>query len=1213
MTEYIEIAEKLTTEEKITLIADIGKFSEEFAVNVGAPKFTVRRADEVAESLGMPSFCEFINSWDLDVAKTYFGYLAKKAKDGGADALVLPDFKPRSTAYVAALSEDPYLNTEYAKAAAEATESVGVVPIFACSALNDGELRYSDKLPDKTAINEYYYKTVKTLAERGNATFLYGGTYKNQEYLKANIEKNLFSDIAPAKRVFVLSDKTGETCYAADCEFINFGGDGAGISEAYNNYEKTIKDVESGAASVNQLNDAVNEGLAVSIEKINEALYRAISCVEQIKSRAKSKERQMNLPSDEKLFSFLEKAAASSLVTLKNDACFPLKKKNTVAVIGETESGNASEFAEFAKNYGFSVVGFSKGYDIEKEGNDEYEKEAVTLGERADVALVFIGQGKERGRAAEKTEISRLPANQIALLYALSQKVKRVIAILCGNYPADASVLDKCSAVLVACDRAEISFRAICETLSGKSSAYGRLSYTLYCDCDEYFYKIRADKETDKNKIGPFIGYRNYDANEVVLKFPFGYGKESSCFEYSKLKIRGNVAEFMVKNLSKRTAEETVQIYIGKKETALLRPNKQLKAFKKIRLGAKGSAKISITLPQDAFSFYDEAGGKITEGGEYDVYVCSDVQEVKLVGSINMTGRSVSKNKRDKIEFLQSESNIVSGGYRLSAQNNSNKSHKKAMKAGLITVIVSSILTGLTVLTEIFNRLDIINFDLFMNNVIGLYMQIIVGAVLIVSLIIGISLKKIGKKKLEAEQSETVSSKAFDEGYVSPKDGATSIYDKLFAEEFSETSESQEEEEETAEDIDPDHSSYYERGFTLEELKNRLSAFINGRGITVGNDVVIKTVAALCASRYIIWKCDDEALLGKYLGLLAEFFGCDKYVDVIDETYKTAEDLFYNETTGTTHNITAAIRDASANGHKAVFAVLANVKPSEANAYFTDLIQYTVNPVKNYEIPLSSGGIADGYLVVTPNFWTFAVTTKDGDNGELPSFIADAAVTVVLNGSMNDNADETKYPAPSYYQTAYLAEKARNAYALPEELWKRVDRLDVAIEDKVGLKIKNKTWGILERLTSMYLAVGGDPKDALDFAVAGKILPSTFRAYAVKGERVELINTVENILGDDGVAECKRLLKVETAEYEKAENAANAENVETVETVENTAAEQPTESGEESIKEQPTIAGGLDNKNVADNADLSGEQPAEQSPLKTADGADSDELNGGVS
>lgn len=1210
MTEYIEIAEKLTTEEKITLIADIGRFSEEFAASAGVPKFTVRYASEVAESSGMPDFNEFVNSWDADVAKTYFGYLAKKAKSNGADALVLPDFKPRSTAYVSALSEDPFLNTEYAKAAAEATESVGIVPIFACSALNNGELRYSDKLPDKTALNEYYYKTVKTFIERGNATMLYGGNYKNEAYLKANIEKNLFSNIAPAKKVFVLSDKTGETCYAADCETINFGGDGSGISEAYNNYEKTIKDVESGTASVNQLNDAVSEGLAVSIEKINEALYRAISCVEQIKSRAKSKERQTNLPSDEKLFSYLEKAAASSLVTLKNDACFPLKKKNTVAVIGETENGNASKFAEFAKNYGFSVIGFSKGYDIEKEGNDEYEKEAVTLSAKADVALVFIGQGKERGRTAEKTEISRLPANQIALMHALSKKSKRVIAILCGDYPADASVFSKCSAVLVSTSRAEISFRAICETLSGKSSASGRLAYTLYCDCDEYFYKIRADKETDKNKIGPFIGYRNYDANEVAFKYPFGYGKESSCFEYSKLKIRGNVAEFTVKNLSKRTAEETAQIYIGKKETALLRPNKELKAFKKIRLGAKSSAKVSITLPQDAFSFYDDgSGGKITESGEFDVYVCSNVQEVKLVGSINLTGRSVGKNKRDKTEFLQSESNIVSGGYRLSAQNNSNKSHKKAMKAGLITVIVSSVLMGLTLLTEIFNRLDIINFDLFMNNVVGLYMQIIVGALLIVSLIIGISLKKIGKKKMAAEQTETVSSKAFDEGYVSPQEGATSLYDKLFAEEFSETAEAQEEEEETAEDIDPDHSSYYERGFTLEELKNRLSAFINGRGVTVSNDVVIKTVAALCASRFIIWKCDDEALLGKYLGLLAEFFGCDKYVDVIDETYKTAEDLFYNETAGVTHNITAAIRDASANGHKAVFAVLANVKQSEANAYFTDLIQYTVNPVKNYEIPLSSSGIADGYLVVTPNFWTFAVTTKDGDKGELPSFIADSAVTVIVAGTLNDNADETKYPAPSYYQTAYLAEKARNAYALPEELWKRVDRLDVAIADRVGLKIKNKTWGTLERLTSIYLAVGGDPKDALDFAVAGKILPPVFRAYAVKGERVELINTVENVLGDDGVAECKRLLKVETAEYEKAENEANAENAEIVE---NAAAEQPTEGGEENIKEQ-TIAGGSDNQEATDSVNLQGEQPAEQSSLKTAKEADSDELNGGVS
>lgn len=1090
----------------------------------------------------MPDFSEFVNCWDIDVVRVYFGYIAKKAKESGADALALPDFKPRSVAYTVALSEEPLLNSEYAKAAAEAVERAGVVPIFTCNALSCAELRYADKLPDNDAICEYYYKTVKTLIDRGNAAVLYGGTYKNEAYKKADIEKSLFSNLPLAKNVFVLSNKTDEVCYAADCESINYGGNGSGIAEAYDNYVKTVKDVESGVASVNQLNEAVKEGLAVSEETIDAALARAVTCASRLKERAESKIKPMNLPTDDKITAFLEKAAASSVVTLKNEECFPLKRKTTVAVIGETREGESAKFAEYAKRYGFNVVGFAKGYDAEKEGNDEYEKEAVTLGAKADVALVFVGQGDRRGSATETSEIARLPANQIALLHSLARRNSRVIAVLCGNFAADARAFDKCAAALVVTARADISFRAICETLSGKNVASGRLAYTLYRDTDEYFYKIRADKETDKNKIGAFIGYRNYDANEVVQKYPFEYGEESSSFEYSKLKIRGNVAEFTVKNTSRRAAEETAQIYIGKKETELIRPLKQLKAFKKIRLGAKSSATVSITLPQEAFTIYDGMqNSKITEGGEYEVYVCSNVGDVKLTGKVSIAGRPVGKDRRDKTEFLQSESNIISGGYRLSAQNNSNKSHKRAAKAGLITIIVSSILMGLTLLTEIFNRMDIIDFDLFMENVIGLYLQIIVCAILIVSLVIGVSLRKIGLKKMSAEQSQPVETRAFDEGYVSPQEGATSLYDKLFAEEFSETTNSDEDEEETAEDIDPDHSAYYERDFTLVELKNRLSAYINGRGVTVGSDVVTKTLAALFASRFIIWKCDDEVLLGKYLGLLADFFGCDKYVDTVDEGYKTAEDLFYDRATGTVRNIAAAVRDASANGHKAVFAVLANVKPSESNAYFTDLIQYTVNPVKNYEIPLDVSEIADGYLVVTPNFWTFAVASKDGDNGELPSFIADAAVTVIVTGALNDNADETQYPVPSYYQTAYLAEKAKNAYSLPEELWKRVDRLDVAIADKTGLKIKNKTWGVLERETATYLAVGGDAKDALDFAVASKLMPSAFRAYAVKGERVELVNTVENILGDDSVTECKRLLKIETAEYEKAEDAASAE------------------------------------------------------------------------
>lgn len=190
MSDIKEIVNQLTTEQKITLIADIGKFSEDFAVKAGLPSFSVVDAAEFAESAGMPAFEEFVNCWDEELVGEYFGNLAAKAREIGKTALVLFDLKPKSTAYSLALTEEPYLIERYLKAAVSAVEEAGLTPILKCGALNASDIRYADKNLDKNAFYNYYYKTLKKFAAGSNVSFLYSGE-KGSKYAPSEEYENI--------------------------------------------------------------------------------------------------------------------------------------------------------------------------------------------------------------------------------------------------------------------------------------------------------------------------------------------------------------------------------------------------------------------------------------------------------------------------------------------------------------------------------------------------------------------------------------------------------------------------------------------------------------------------------------------------------------------------------------------------------------------------------------------------------------------------------------------------------------------------------------------------------------------------------------------------------------------------------------------------------------------------------------------------------------
>ena len=90
---------------------------------------------------------------------------------------------------------------------------------------------------------------------------------------------------------------------------------------------------------------------------------------------------------------------------------------------------------------------------------------------------------------------------------------------------------------------------------------------------------------------------------------------------------------FSVKNVGKCAGAETVQIYIAPIAAQADRPDKELKAFAKVELGAGRSKKVSLTLKQEDFMYFDAQLHKfIADAGDYEILVGASCEDIRLRG-----------------------------------------------------------------------------------------------------------------------------------------------------------------------------------------------------------------------------------------------------------------------------------------------------------------------------------------------------------------------------------------------------------------------------------------------------------------------------------------------------------------------------------------------------------------------------------------------------
>lgn len=284
---------------------------------------------------------------------------------------------------------------------------------------------------------------------------------------------------------------------------------------------------------------------------------------------------------------------------------------------------------------------------LEREKAEVHEKnkklfaQAVEAAKDAD-AVIFVG-GLNHDIDSEGFDRSdmKLPYEQDVLIEELLNVRKDAIITFIGGSPVEMPWRNKARAILWSYYAGMETGNAFAEIIFGDVNPSAKLAETFpakYDDCATakngqfgVWGKIKLEE-------GLYYGYRHFDRQHITPAFCFGHGLSYTEFAYSALTLKAEKGRnvkltFTVKNTGKRAGAEIAQVYVAPIAPKVDRPDKELKNFAKIELAPGRSKKVSLTLKQEDFSYFDEQlHDFIADAGDYEILVGASCEDIRLRG-----------------------------------------------------------------------------------------------------------------------------------------------------------------------------------------------------------------------------------------------------------------------------------------------------------------------------------------------------------------------------------------------------------------------------------------------------------------------------------------------------------------------------------------------------------------------------------------------------
>jgi len=352
-------------------------------------------------------------------------------------------------------------------------------------------------------------------------------------------------------------------------------------------------------------------------------------------------------------------AACKAMTLLKNDGILPLRGAKRIGVYGP--SANILNVGDYSGGRGgWKGDGVTPYEGLKKalEGTAEVVLAPVgqnvnPLASRCDVLVFFPSiteeEGSDRssfhlpsshvrphrttdgGLIVADAQAPAIEVDQEKMVRDLIATGKPVIVVLHNGAVIDISGwADGAAAILEAWYPGEQGGRAIADVLTGTVNPGGRLPITWARSIGQnpMYYSIKPS--------GRGYGYVENDGSPL---YPFGYGLSYTTFDYKDFQTVGTLEKgqplkirVTVTNTGAVKGDEVVQAYIHDELSSVVRPLKQLAAFRRITLEPGESREVELEIPNRQFALWDRNMNFRVEEGWFEVWLGRNAEE-KITGT----------------------------------------------------------------------------------------------------------------------------------------------------------------------------------------------------------------------------------------------------------------------------------------------------------------------------------------------------------------------------------------------------------------------------------------------------------------------------------------------------------------------------------------------------------------------------------------------------
>ena len=611
----------------------------------------VRKQAAAADHLGLnasipatcfPTAATMANSWDPELGEGLGQRLGQEAAVQKVNVLLGPGLNIKRNPLCGRdfeyFSEDPYLAGKMAAGYVRGIQSNGIsacVKHFACN--NQEENRMTlDSVVDERTFREIYLTAFEIAIKEGKSKSimssynLINGTYANEN-------EHLLVDILRKEWGFkglVVTDWGGNNDGVASLKC----GNQLEMPGTPDRAEYILKAIEDGSLEESILDDNVDTLLDVIFNTMKNGVNKAPEKFDV---------------EDHHLFAL--KCAEESAVLLKNNGILPLNNETKVSFIGDflylpryqgagssiVNPTKLDKTSDLLKDYGFNLVGCSRGFNRYGKKSKKLHDEAIKLAEQSDVVVLYLGLDEVTEAEGLDRSDMRLKDNQLELVKNIKKLNKKIVVVLSCGSAVEMPFIGDVDAILHCYLNGQGGALATLNILSGKVNPSGKLSETLPVKYEDVASSdnFPSHKRTIEYREAYGVGYRYFEKAEVKPAFPFGFGLSYTSFEYKNLKVDDKGVSFEITNTGNVDGKEISQLYVGLQGSEVIRPVKELKGFAKVFLKAGETKKVSIPFDDKTFRYFNVKTNKWEiEKGTYDIYVGASSNDIRLTATIFQKG-----------------------------------------------------------------------------------------------------------------------------------------------------------------------------------------------------------------------------------------------------------------------------------------------------------------------------------------------------------------------------------------------------------------------------------------------------------------------------------------------------------------------------------------------------------------------------------------------